>query len=951
MIILDIRTALLVLPRIVAAIEIGSRRGLLRMFALVAITVLAIGAEVKGESDRLAWPPVTCEAKPWIRWWWMGSAVDTPNLTRELAQFRQAGFGGVELCALYGVKGTESRFVDYLSPRWMEMLAHTTTETQRLSLGFDFTTGTGWPFGGPQVTPEMASSRVVMKTYAVTSGMKFTGKVPPRKATEAMAQKANGGGVLSSPDATGELQCLVAFSEKGVCLNLTEKVDAAGGLDWTAPAGQWQLYAVSRVAPIQRVKRAAPGGEGSVLDPFSPAAMRTYLERFDAAFTDFRAPVPRAQFHDSFEYFGAGWTPEFFAEFAKRRGYDLRTQLPAFFGQGPEDVIARVKSDYRETMSELHVGYLRQWTDWAHAKGSLTRNQAHGSPGNLLDHYAAADIPETEAYKRDRSPLVAKFASSAAHVTGRPLVSSETGTWVKEHFTETLADLKTLVDEFFVAGVNHAVFSGAAYSPDDAPWPGWLFYASMQCNVRNPIWRDLPALTAYITRCQSVLQSGRPDNEVLLYWPVHDLWHKPAGTLTGYSVHQREWLEQEPVGKAAEQLWQRGFSFDYVSDSLLNAAKANGDNIEMPDTVYRAITVPPCEHMPLKTLAKFLALAEAGATVVFMDHLPNDVPGLADLESRRAELHTLLARVKFSEDAGDGVRAARIGKGVVLVGGLEATLAAAGIQREPMTDHGVLFIRRATVDGRDYFIVNRADKPFDGWLSLSAVAKSAILLDPMNGHSGIAALRQRAGRTEVFIQMQPGESRIVRLVKNIVAKGASWSYLRIADGTQPITGKWRVKFLAGGPELPPSFETNQLGSWTAQGGEAKRFAGTALYRIEFDVPAKPSSDWLLDLGEVAQSARVRLNGNDLGTLFTRPFRVNVGALKPRGNVLEVEVTSVAANRIRDLDRRGVTWRVFHDINFISITGRKFDASNWPLTDAGLLGPVTLQAAENPRSEP
>jgi len=711
--------------------------------------------------------------------------------------------------------------------------------------------------------------------------------------------------------------------------------------------------------------------------------MRTYLERFDAAFTDFHAPLPRAQFHDSFEYFAADWTPELFSEFAKRRGYDLRTQLPAFFGQGPEDTVARVKSDYRETMSELHLGYLRQWTDWAHAKGSLTRNQAHGSPGNLLDHYAAADIPETEAYHRDRSPLVSKFASSAAHVTGKPLVSSETGTWVREHFTETLADLKTLVDEFFVTGVNHTVFHGAAYSPDHAPWPGWLFYAPTQCNARNPIWRDLPALTAYITRCQSVLQSGRPDNEVLLYWPVYDLWHKPAGTLSRCTVHYREWLEEEPVGKTAEQLWQRGFSFDYVSDSLLDAAKAKGDGIVLPGTAYRVLVAPPCEHMPLKTMAKFLALAEAGATVIFTDHLPRDVPGLANLESRRAELRTLLARLydgppspSVSQNPpvstaseghrtdlktrSEGVRAARIGKGDILVGRLEAALAAAGIQREPMTDNRLLFIRRATVDGHDYFIVNRLDKPFDGWLPLSAAAKSAILLDPMNGQTGIAVLRQRAGRTEVFVQMQPGESRIVRLVKNGKKgtgpfcrngpEGASHkmdlSPFSLADDTVPIAGKWRVKFLAGGPVLPPSFETDQLGSWTAQGGEAERFAGTALYRIEFDAPAKPSSDWLLDLGQVAQSARVRLNGKDLGTLFTRPLRVNVGPLEPRGNVLEIEVTSVAANRIRDLDRRGVTWRIFHDINFVSFGGRKFDASNWPLTDAGLLGPVTLQVAEH-----
>jgi hypothetical protein len=102
-----------------------------------------------------------------------------------------------------------------------------------------------------------------------------------------------------------------------------------------------------------------------------------------------------------------------------------------------------------------------------------------------------------------------------------------------------------------------------------------------------------------------------------------------------------------------------------------------------------------------------------------------------------------------------------------------------------------------------------------------------------------------------------------------------------------------------------------------------------------------SSTWQLDLGRVCQSARVRLNGRELGTLITPPFRVVAGPLKPTGNLLEVEVTNTSANRIRDLDRRGVAWQVFHDINFVNLDYKKFDASDWPDADSGLLGPVTL----------
>jgi hypothetical protein len=642
-----------------------------------------------------------------------------------------------------------------------------------------------------------------------------------------------------------------------------------------------------------------------------------------------------------------------FDAFQEKRGYDLRTQLPAFAGVGSDDVVARVRCDYRETMSDLHLDYLKTWSDWAHTQGSLSRNQAHGSPGNMLDHYAAADIPETEAYKQDRSLLVMKFASSAAHTTGKPLVSSETGTWVKEHFTETLGDLKALVDDFFLGGVNRVKFHGAASSPADVAWPGWMFYASTQFNSRNPIWRDVPAFTSYITRCQSVLQAGQPDNDVLLYWPVHDLWKQPAeyntptqkaaGALPHHNVHEREWFEGEAVGEIAAQLWQRGYGFDFVSDCQLAAATVNR-GIALADSRYQVILVPPCETMPETTLARILSLAEAGATVIFTDHLPKDVPGLGKLAERREEFLKQLARLVF---ANDPVKVAKLGKGKVLLGSADAALNEANVLRETMADSGLLFIRRKEAGRRHYFIANRSGKVFDGWLPIAKPAKSAVILDPMTGRSGIATMRNADSQAQAYVQLQPGESLILRTLteqeKIVPTDEARWTYSRSEGQPIVLSGTWKVDFIQGGPALPPPAEIITLASWTNLSADAARFAGTARYRLTFDAP-KPSADpWLLDLGTVAQSARIRLNGSTLGTRFAAPYQVTLPALKLQGNELEIEVTNVAANRIRDLDQRHVEWRIFHDINFMSITGKRFDASAWPLTDSGLLGPVTLQA--------
>ena len=200
-----------------------------------------------------------------------------------------------------------------------------------------------------------------------------------------------------------------------------------GKLEWTPPPGDWTILGFTAKARLQKVKRAAPGGAGEVLDPFAPQAMTRYLAAFDRAFAGFSAPRPRAQFHDSFEYYGADWTPGFFSAFQAARGYDLRDQLPAFSGSGEPATVARVRADYRETLGELHRAYLKTWHDWAQHTRGITRNQAHGSPGNLLDHYAVSEIPETEIFRQvaeDQIPML-RFAASAAHANGSTLVSSE----------------------------------------------------------------------------------------------------------------------------------------------------------------------------------------------------------------------------------------------------------------------------------------------------------------------------------------------------------------------------------------------------------------------------------------------------------------------------------------------------------------------------------------------
>jgi hypothetical protein len=879
-------------------------------------------------ASELSWPAVNRESRPWTRWWWLGSAVDKANLTRLLTQYQQAGLGGVEICPIYGVKGFEDCHIDFLSKRWMEMLAHTTTEAKRLGLGVDLTTGTGWPFGGPWVSAEMASAKVILKRYELA-----------------------GGDTLKSKLSEGQLQCLIAVSDNAEQINLTDKVDK-GHLDWTAPPGRWRLYALAQRSPIQKVKRAAPGGEGNVLDPYSVTALNEYLARFDKAFADYHGEMPRSHFHDSFEYYGADWTPDFFREFESRRGYDLRTQLPALFGDGPEDTVLRVKCDYRETLSDLHLAYIQRWTQWCHEHGSNSRNQAHGAPGNLLDIYATADIPETEIFGdmlEQKIPLM-KFSSSAAHSTGHKPASSESFTWLGEHFQVSLSEVKQAADFLFTAGVNHIFFHGIPYSPAEAVWPGWQFYASVNLGPLGGLWHDLPQFNAYVTRCQSILQSGRPANDVLLYFPVYDLWHTSGNLLIQFTAHnmQEKWVQSSPFFKAAMMLGKRGYTYDEVSDRLLAKAHCEDGKVLLGGNEYKVIFVPKCHLMPVSTMRKLTQLADSGATILFQESMPGDVPGLGNLEKRRADFQKMLNTVKLTKDTNSDFQRATLGKGAFLTGKVEIMLQDSGVSREPCVDMGIRFVRRSHPEGHHYFLVNRSERSVDSWVTLSLPAKSAVILDPLfENRVGVAAMRRGTdGSTQVYLQLQPGQSCILRTFTEKTVDGPAWRYFRNVGAPQAITGTWKVQFVQGGPELPKGFETRELASWTTLGdAEAKRFAGTARYTIEFDHPADKADDWLLDLGRVCESAHVKLNGRPVGVLWCQPFEIAVGEfLRPGKNTLEVEVTNLAANRIRDLDRRKVNWKYFYDINVVSRRYKPLDASNWPLRDSGLLGPVRLQPA-------
>jgi hypothetical protein len=808
-------------------------------------------------------------AKPWTYWWWMGGAVNEKDILHSLQEFKRIGVGGVHIIPIYGVKGYEADFKPFLGDKWMQMLDYTLAEAKKLNLGVDMSTGSGWPFGGPNVSVDQSAKHWVLKD-----------------------------GVLTS------------------------------------------------VSTQQKVKRSGPGGAGYVADPFDKNLMGQYLMRFDSAFAG-KQLIPRSMYCDSYEVYGANWTNNFLAEFKKRRGYDLQANSQLFLGTDNDLKSSLVKIDYQQTLAELLYDSYKTWAQWSAQHHFITRYQAHGSPGNILDLYSVATVPETEAFGSSNfnipllrveadyepksfgrpNPLIMKFASSEAGVTGKQLVSSETCTWLANHFKVSLSQAKPQIDELFAAGINHVFFHGTTYSPQDEKYPGWLFYASTNWGATSHFYNELPLLTKYIYNCQTLLQNSRPDNDVLVYFPVQDIWADQASATNGIHQldvhHSDSWFQAQPFGKLCKELSQKGFSFDYISDLQLADVKVNNGGIQTPGGSYKVIVVPDCTYMPLSTLARLKDLGSKGAIVIFNKTLPKYATGFGSYQQDSPIFDADKAAI-----GGDKQH-------YVVSNNIAGDLISHKVAPETIANKGLSFIRKKKDGKLLYFISNLNNQFKEGWVSFSAGNTKLAGYDPLNGKN--FAFPTRAGKkgAEVYLSLLPGQSCFVMEGENLSGPATAPK----AYESYAVKTGWQLQFLGGRPNYRQTFKLDTLQSWTGLSDTASFYTGTAKYTGTINVPANVADkkDVVIDLGTVNESAEVKINGKTIGTAWSIPFRLTIpeNVLVAGKNTLEITVTNLSANYMRVYDKEHPEWRKFYDANIVDITYKPFNASKWAIMPSGL----------------
>ena len=890
------------------------------------------------------------DARIMMRWWWFGPTVTKAGLEREMRLMKDGGVGGFEIQPVYPVvlddadQGFQTQA--FLSNGFLDHVRFAADKARELGLRVDLTLGSGWPYGGPQIGISQAAGKLRIERAVVAPGAARAAVPDIRPGERLMAAFL----APSSPAAATEGLREVASMSDGV-LTLPDR----------SPRPRDVLFFISSRSGMM-VKRPAVGAEGFVLNHYDRAAVDHYLRAVgDRLLTAFDAAPPYAVFCDSLEVYESDWTGDFLEAFQARRGYDLRPLLPALvLDAGP--ATAAIRHDWGQTLTELvNDRFLAPMQDWAASHGTKFRIQAYGIPPAVVSSSADIDLPDGEG-SQWKTLRASRWAASIGHLYNRPVISSETWTWLHSpSFRATPLDMKAEADLHFLQGINQLVGHGWPYTADGVAYPGWRFYAAGVFNEKNPWWTAMPDIARYLQRMSFLLRQGQPANDVALYLPNDDGW---AGFVPGKVGSFIDALAQRIGPDIMPAILDAGFNLDFVDDTVLaTLARADGKALAIGQNRYRAIVLPGVERMPPATIRSLETFARQGVQVFATRRTPALAPGYLATPSDHGEVAGAAERM-FRSAAAPGVFVERDGDlGAAITARLTPDVAVSAGRGD------IGFVHRR-VEGADvYFVANTSNlrRSFDA--AFRVPAGGAARWNALTGTITPVSVRRGGtnGGAVVALDLAPYESTVVVFRPGVASPAAGSAP---AGETMPapidITSGWRVTI---GPAGTPA-EWATLRSWTDD--EATRyFSGVATYEKDVDVPAAFLGRGLsarLDLGQakaievggpgartqawvdapVREAAVVFVNGRRAGSVWCPPYDVDVTALlRPGPNRIRIEVANLAINHMAG--------RALPDYRLLNLRyGTRFEPQDMDKVQpvpAGLFGPIRLLALAAPPPAP
>jgi hypothetical protein len=714
-------------------------------------------------------------------------------------------------------------------------------------------------------------------------------------------------------------------------VDITNKMSSTGQLKWDVPAGDWTIMRTGMLPTGVHNSPASPEGTGLEVDKMSKEHVASH---FDAFMGELLRRIPAADrktwrivVEDSYETGGQNWTDDMIEKFKVNYGYDPLPYLPVIQGEvvGDQNRSDRFLWDLRRFIADRvaydYVGGLRE-VSHKHGLTTWLENYGHwGFPGEFLQYGGQSDEIGGEFWSEgELGNIENRAASSAAHIYGKVKVSAESFTAGGKPYQRYPYLMKQRGDRFFTEGINNTLLHVFIQQPSDERVPGVNANFGNEFNRHNTWFSYMDLFIDYLKRSNFMLQQGRYNADVA-YFIGED-----APKMTGVTDPEL------PLG----------YSFDYINaEVILKRMTVKDGRMVLPDGMsYKLLVLPKLKTMRPELLAKIKELVVQGAHI--LGPAPERSPSLANFPLADTKVKRMATEI-WGDVNGTTVQSRMLGKGTVM-SGMTMQTALNALQIIPdfksnATDP-ILFIHRTVAQSEIYFLSNQSEKQVTFSPTFRTAGLQPELWDPVTGRTRILSQFSANGNSiTIPLTLEPLQSVFIVFRNPVAASTNTAVNFPKAKLLQEVNGPWSVTFdpKMRGPQKPVIFDT--LVDWTQRPEESiKYYSGTAVYNntIKISKPVKGERIYL-NFSEVSVMAKVKVNGKDVGGVWTAPWRVDItDAVVSGENKLSISVVNNWVNRLIGDSKLPVEQRK-------TWTNDNPYQPDSKLVPSGLVGPVVLTA--------
>ncbi len=915
--------------------------------------------------ESFANPPL--EARPLALWDWLNGYVDTAKMVFELEQMKDKGMQGAliwDLGALIDPEKVIPEGPSFLGEKSLDYISLALKTSGRLGLNLGVLGSSSWNAGGSWIGEADASKQLLSIQQSV---------VGPAK------QKI----IIGTPvSRRGEVKTYSLVSSVAFPFSEAHEIDFSATkpipldaftldnklIEWEVPDGKWEIVSFFMCNTDQPLTCPSPNSNGLMIDHLSLKATQAHFDTVMSRLASIGSPEHHIKFMelDSYEVWSAkDWTPGFIQAFKERYNYDPIPFLPLLQGYRSLDSIvgSRFLGDYSRLVSDLIIeNHYSKAVDYGDENGiQMFIEAGHGGSPRVdpLKALGNSHIPMGEFWNRKRH-WVTREAASAAHIYGKKVVASESLTgW--NNWQHGPTDFKQLCDIAFCAGLNQIVFHTFAHNPEIAGKPGFVYHAGEHINVNTTWWEMVNPFMDYLSRCSYMLRQGNFVGDACLYYGdqapnlVPSRRIDPNITPIFEEGHCLHCGEPKPVDSGELP----GYDYDYINaDVITTTLAAQEGRFVLPSgQSYRVLVLPQREDISLEVLKSLATLVYDGGVVI--GPKPQRSTSLKNYPRCDQEILSIAGKM-WGDCDGKSVLSNPYGKGTVYWGKtvkqvledleIAADFEVTGIDN---SDRHIDYIHRRTATEEIYFVSNSSqgtekvscvfrvekNKIPEIWDAESGLVQRAVEYEKVkNGIRMELVMDPLASRFVVFRNQSTGkndEALVGDLQYGFFTNTTSDEGLETID----ISDNWAVRF---NPEMggPESYSFEKLSSWSDSDNEGiKYYSGSATYTREFMVSRETLSkqkEAFVVFGDIQEMARVSVNGQDCGILWTLPYRARITPyLKEGKNTLNVQVINTWNNRIVG-DYKNPKGKVYTQTN----AKNKFN-ENSPLLKSGLMGKAEI----------